>query len=129
MGRGMVVKVGMLVLAGALGCSGGSTNSTLTAPQTQPAAQPPAQQAGSASASIAIADFSFGPQDVTVAAGGTVTWTNNGAVQHTATSDGSEFDSGNLGNKASFSHTFNTRGTYAYHCSIHSGMTGTITVQ
>jgi plastocyanin len=38
------------------------------------------------------------------------------------------FESGTLGPGASFLHTFTTAGTYAYHCRIHSGMTGTVIV-
>ena len=129
MRRGMGMMLGMFVMVGALGCSGGSMNATPTQPLSQAQPQPQAQPPASGSGSVGIVDFSFGPQDVTIAAGGTVTWTNNGGVAHTATSNGTEFDSGNLGSNASFSHTFNTKGTYAYHCAIHASMTGTVTVQ
>jgi len=39
-----------------------------------------------------------------------------------------ELNSLNIGPGGNFQHTFATAGTYPYHCSIHSAMTGTITV-
>ncbi|HTM57849.1 MAG TPA: plastocyanin/azurin family copper-binding protein [Candidatus Udaeobacter sp.] len=41
---------------------------------------------------------------------------------------GAELNSGNISNGTTFSHTFNTAGSFPYHCTIHSGMTGTIVV-
>jgi len=38
-------------------------------------------------ASVTITDFQFTPSTVSVAPGGTVTWTNNGATAHTVTSN------------------------------------------
>lgn len=57
-----------------------------------------------------------------------VTWINNDGTTHRVVSDAPLFDSGNLGNGASFAFTFTTAGTYPYHCSIHPGMVGTITI-
>jgi plastocyanin len=39
-----------------------------------------------------------------------------------------ELNSGNIGASGVFAHTFNTAGTYNYHCAIHSQMTGSVTV-
>jgi plastocyanin len=77
---------------------------------------------------VGIVDFAFEPASLTVSAGSTVTWINNGAVPHTATSDSGAFDSGVLQPGASFSHTFDTAGTFSYLCTIHPNMTGSITV-
>jgi plastocyanin len=79
-------------------------------------------------AAVSIVDFAFQPAGVEVAVGGTVTWTNTGQAPHTVTADDGSFDSGQLAPGASFSQTFNTAGTFTYHCSIHPQMTGTITV-
>jgi plastocyanin len=78
--------------------------------------------------------LSFGPSSLTITAGTTVTWQNGSVATHTVTSDvGSTltYNSGSVGPGGTFSQTFNTAGTYAYHCTFHvaSGMTGTITVQ
>jgi plastocyanin len=79
-------------------------------------------------ASVSIVDFAFQPASVEVAAGSTVTWTNSGAAPHTVTADNGAFDSGQLAPGASFSQTFDTAGTFTYHCEIHPQMTATITV-
>ncbi len=77
---------------------------------------------------VSISSFAFTPQDLTVAAGTTVRWTNMDG-SHSTTSDTALWDSGVLAVGGQFSFTFNTPGTYAYHCSVHpSAMMGTITV-
>ena len=78
---------------------------------------------------VAISGFSFSPASVTVTVGDTVTWTNSDAQAHTATANDSSWDTGTIANGASGTITFSTAGTFAYHCSIHSAMTGTVTVQ
>jgi plastocyanin len=48
---------------------------------------------------------------------------------HTVTADDDSFDSGTLSNGDTFEQTFDEAGEFAYHCEIHSSMTGTITVE
>ena len=48
---------------------------------------------------------------------------------HTVTADDGSFDSKSLASNATFSQTFAKAGTFAYHCAIHPGMKGTVTVQ
>jgi plastocyanin len=80
-------------------------------------------------ASVSINSFAFMPASLNVAAGSSVTWTNNqGSVPHTVTADDGSFDSGRLAGGQTFSMTFNTAGTIAYHCNIHPNMHGTIVV-
>jgi len=59
-----------------------------------------------------------------------VKWTNNGFNFHTVTSDGGAgpLDSATLGHLGTYSFTFSTGGSYAYHCSIHAFMHGSVTV-
>lgn len=76
--------------------------------------------------------YSFNPSSKTVTVGTTITWVNNSGTTHTVTSDtGSVLNSGNIGNGGSYQHTFNTAGTFPYHCVYHQamGMTGTVVVQ
>jgi plastocyanin len=89
----------------------------LAAPPTPAAAQ-----------SVTIVDFAFQPQTRTIAPGDTVTWTNTGGQDHTTTSNTAVWDSGTLGPAATFGFTFNQVGSFPYHCTFHSGMTGTIVV-
>ena len=69
------------------------------------------------------------PNPATVSAGTVVTWTNTDSTTHDMVADAGAFDSGRVGPNGTFSFTFSQRGTYAYHCSIHPSMTGTIVVQ
>lgn len=78
---------------------------------------------------VSIAGMAFAPTSLTVKVGTKVTWTNNDGYAHTVTSnDGTSFDSGNLASGASFSYTPTKTGTFDYHCTIHSGMAGTLIV-
>ena len=74
-----------------------------------------------------IQSMAFNPGNRTVSVNTTVTWTNKDAVAHTVTGTG--WGSGNLAQNATFTHTFDTAGSYPYHCTIHPSMTATITVQ
>ena len=80
---------------------------------------------------VAIQNFTFAPQTLTVKAGTKVTWTNNDSTPHTVTStDGpstsasptGQFDSGQMSSGDSFSFTFTKAGTYYYECTIHASM-------
>lgn len=77
---------------------------------------------------VQISEFAFAPPVLTVSVGDTVTWTNLDPVVHTATSTAGAFDSGDLAQGQSYSHTFSTPGTYGYLCTPHPTMTGTVVV-
>jgi len=86
----------------------------------QPQACPP---------TIEIQGFAFQPARCAVKAGDSLTFINLDTAAHTATSDSGTFDTGNLGrNETSQSITYNTPGTFDYHCAFHPGMSGTIVV-
>ena len=65
------------------------------------------------------------PHDLTVRKGATVVWNNDDTELHTVTSGASgetaaaEFDSGIIESGESFEHTFESAGTYEYHCAVH----------
>lgn len=76
-----------------------------------------------------INSWGFTPADVTIAAGQSITWTNNGSQAHSATADNAgAFDTGLVQPGDSKSVTFATAGTFTYHCTPHPWMKGTITV-
>ena len=84
----------------------------------------------SSSAAVKIDNFSFGPATITIAAGTTVTWTNNDDVPHVVSSDDNKmFKSKALDTEDHFSFTFTKPGTYNYYCAIHPKMTAKIVVQ
>lgn len=78
---------------------------------------------------VSISGFSYSPGTVTVAVGDTVTWTNSDAQAHTATADDNSWETGTIANNNSATVTFAAAGTFAYHCTIHPEMTGTVVVQ
>lgn len=82
-----------------------------------------------ADGSVSIANFAFDPATVTVNVGDSVTWTNNDSTAHTATAGGGSFDTGTIGAGQTATVTFDTAGTFAYLCSIHPQMAGTVVVQ
>jgi len=77
---------------------------------------------------VGIADFAYDPQSATASVGQTVTWTNNDSTPHTVTFDDGP-DLGQIGNGGTLTHTFAAAGEFAYQCSIHPSMRGTVTVQ
>ncbi|MFJ2867705.1 cupredoxin domain-containing protein [Kitasatospora sp. NPDC087314] len=96
--------------------------------QTVLTAVPKAPAAGAQQ--VTIANYAFSPSTLTVSTGTTVTWTNSDTDSHTVTSSGSgPLASGVLNQGASYSYTFTMPGTYAYICSIHPFMQGTVVVQ
>jgi plastocyanin len=90
---------------------------------------------------VDIVDFAFQPPSITVNPGDTVTWHQKGHVGHSVSSDDpGGFDSSPgcdatpdndncLKPLDTYSVTFQSPGTYGYHCKVHpTTMTGTITV-
>lgn len=83
----------------------------------------------SADVAVTIDNFRFTPPQMTVPVGTTIKWTNQDGPTHTVTSDmAGIFDSGSLAPNTSFSFTFNTPGTFPYHCMIHPSMMGKVIV-
>jgi trimeric autotransporter adhesin len=106
--------------------AGGVTH-TATAVVTVQAPPP----SGGGAATVTTPNRAFAPSSVTIPAGGTVTWQFSEAV-HNVTFGGATPTGGNVpdvqpGNAVS--RTFPTAGTYAYQCTRHAGMNGSVVVQ
>jgi plastocyanin len=106
-----------------------ATTPAATATATEAAAAPADSAPAAGVNSVSIANYAFDPAAIEVAAGTTVTWTNNDTVPHTVTATDRSFDSGNLPPGATFSHTFTTAGTFDYICQYHASMRATVTVK
>jgi plastocyanin len=82
---------------------------------------------------VAIRDFSFHPDSLTVPRGATVTWVNcepAGTEPHTTTSDVAVWSSPDLSPGNRFSHTFPAiPGAFPYHCTPHGFMLGKVIVE
>jgi plastocyanin len=70
----------------------------------------------------------FVPPNVTVLAGDTVTWTNTDTVEHDVAQIDGGFDSGVIAPGGRYAQTFSAPGHFAYHCTIHAFMAGTVDV-
>jgi plastocyanin len=86
--------------------------------------------AQNAPSAVAIDNFTFKPQQMTVKAGTTLTWTNKDDIPHGIASANNAFArSKALDTDDSYSFTFAAPGTYQYFCYLHPHMTGTIVVE
>lgn len=101
-----------------------STNTSTSSSSSDQSSSSTAQ-----SATVSIANMAFSPVTITIKQGDTVTWTNNDSTAHTVTSNNGSFDSGSLSKGKTFAHTFDTAGTFEYHCTFHPSMKGTVVVQ
>jgi plastocyanin len=124
------------ILMSAFACSdGNSSPSTAPSPTPSPTPAPaPTPSGPSSSVTIPAGAASLGtgaytPDDLSVAVGTTVTWTNTDSIAHTSTSNAAGWDSGIVAPGGQFSFAFQTAGTFPYHCAIHPGMIGTVVVR
>jgi plastocyanin len=118
---GIAVSLAVIIGVVVASCGGGSTETTATTPTTAVAADGGAQ--------VVLKGFAFDPETVTIKTGESVTWTNEDSANHTVVGDSGGFESGSLANGDAFSFEFDTPGTYAYHCSLHPSMKGTVIVE
>lgn len=77
---------------------------------------------------VAISDFAYSPDKLTVRAGTHITFVNHDETAHTATADHGGFGTGTIAPKHSRTIDLGRPGSYPYHCLFHAFMTGTITV-
>ena len=95
-------------------------------PQSLPRAQIPSNDPSVVT--VTISAMAFSPSTISVHAGQTIVWRNQDTIAHTITSDDGKWDSGNIAPGQSYDLTLLQPGQYAYHCSIHPFMQGTLTV-
>jgi len=101
-------------------------------PADQPSAPAPAETASAAGTThdVDIQGFKFNPAIITVSAGDTVRWNNKDSAPHDATADDQSWATRTpLRKGESDTVTFDTPGTYEYHCAIHSNMKAKVIVQ
>ena len=134
----MPIRYALLVAAllSAAACSSNNSN-----PAAAPSSTPPAPTTGGtttgATSTVSIpvgaaglTTAAFVPNPVNIKVGDSVNWVNNDSIAHTSTANnGTTFNSGTIAPGGSFKATFNTAGSFQYHCAFHPGMVGTVTVQ
>ena len=146
--RRTLIALTLLAAAGALAAGCGSNNSgsggygggaspaTTAAPGASSGGGraygggPTSSAAGTTGSGTAVTidNFAFSPATLKVKVGQKVSWTNQQqGVAHPVTADGGTFDHP-MPSGATFSFAFTKAGSYAYHCTIHPSMHGTIVV-
>ena len=93
---------------------------------------PPGNPGAPLSATVTTPGESFSPASVTIGVGGTVTWQFTGSTRHNVTFNGTAPPGGNIPDTdvgGTAQRQFPAAGTYAYTCTRHSGMNGTVVVQ
>jgi plastocyanin len=136
--------------AGAGGCvtvggSGGCSNATVSGSASYSTTSSTGSGTngttnGTMQQTVRIENGAFQPDEVTVRAGGTVTWEHHdGGTAHTVTADDGSFDSSPSCNTPlpvgdclmdgdTFSYTFPAAGDFGYHDKLHTSMTGVVHV-
>jgi plastocyanin len=126
--RGTRFTLGAVILLAlfAIGCGSSSSSTSPISPTNPEGTNPPNLL------TVTIRNGVYSPNPVTVKAGQTVNWLNSDTIAHSATDSG-VFDTGSIAPTSAHSDngdgvTFNTVGTYAYHCTLHANETATIVV-
>ncbi|WGW13931.1 cupredoxin domain-containing protein [Saxibacter everestensis] len=113
----MAALTALALLAGLAGCGQGVSD--------EAQGDDPAKSA----VTIEVAQMSYSPSTVTVQVGESVTWKfDDGNVRHDVVSADGSFKS-KIADGGSYTYTFDKPGTYAYSCSLHPAMTGTVVVE
>ncbi len=118
---GTLLVAGVVVMALVMGNGMGMRGSSSNAEQTPFASDDDTLE-------IAIEDFLYSPEDLTINAGTTITWTNNDAAVHDATERDRSWNTELLLEGDAGEITFDEPGTFEYFCSIHPWMEASITV-
>ncbi|HET7573719.1 MAG TPA: cupredoxin domain-containing protein [Solirubrobacterales bacterium] len=130
---------------GLMACGGGGSDDTTTETETtteesgaagggaegeggESESSPAPSGEAAKSEKVQIVEFTYEPDPVVVQAGGKVIWQNEDTAPHTATADDGSFDTGTIEQGKLGSETFKEPGTFAYHCTIHPTMHGTVEV-
>jgi plastocyanin len=113
------LALGTLALALAIGGCGSKDKSTGSG----------ASSGGGGASAVQIKGYSFKPATITVKKGTRVTWTNADSTNHTATASNGGFDTGTLAKGQKKVVTLSKPGRFAYVCSFHPFMKGTVVVR
>jgi plastocyanin len=77
---------------------------------------------------VRIGPSAFAPAELQIRAGDTVTWTNYDDAAHSVHADDQSWMGPLLSNGKTWSQQFPAAGSWMYHCHLHQGMRGRVTV-
>lgn len=118
----LLVPIALTISFAAAGCGGSSSSSST------PSSTPAAPAASGGGVTIEMKNIAFSPKDATVKVGQKVTWTNKDAVDHNVIAKDGSFKSNNFGQNGTYTFTPKKPGKIDYQCTLHPGMTATLTV-
>lgn len=125
-----MLTVAAFVLLATVAASGCSKSAKSSATSTTAAGASAAAAPLNQGAVVQVSEYQFTAPSVTIKAGQSVEWHNEGNVAHTVTETSAhDFNSPDIGSGQTYVQTFDKPGTYTYICSIHPDrMKGTIVV-
>lgn len=122
--RWATVLGSLIVVLALSACSGGGEEATDDA--VAPTGEAPA---AGAPANLVATDFAFSPTELTVPAGGSLEFVNDGAAPHGFTIDEADIaDEVDPGGQGLIALVKLEPGSYDFHCQFHESMTGTLTI-
>ena len=124
-GRGILVHVGAFLVLLAFALLAFAHLSNATESDVVPAAAP----TDGKTVEVAISNFTFTPNELTIGPGTTVKWVNHDDIPHLVAEKGLAFKSQALDTNDSFTFTFTKPGVVEYFCVLHPHMTGKIIVK
>lgn len=89
----------------------------------------PTERAPATTHTVVMEGIAFQPEIITIAPGDQIVWVNKDLVPHSATSTAAGFDSKVIERDGSWRYTADHPGDFAYVCTFHPGMTGTLHVR
>ena len=132
---GLIIVGGVLVwLIASKASTSNNTSTPNNSTNNTPAATTNNDQVQSGTAAVVMQGEAFSPQTVKVKKGTKVTWTNNDSIGHDVVADdaknaaGLPSDNSLFGKGGTYTFTFNSTGTFSYHCAAHPFMTGVVEV-
>lgn len=132
MPRILTLLLAVLALVAFAGCGDDddSTSGSAAPAETTTAQTGAAPEPETAAGEVLMKGIMFKPKNITVKVGDTVTWKNEDPVDHNAVDTATgKFESKTFGEGGTFEYTAQEAGKIEYVCTIHPGMTGTITVE
>jgi plastocyanin len=124
-GRGIIARVAALFVLLAFALLAFAHLSNATESQVVPAVAP----TDGKTVEVIISNFTFTPNELTIAPGTTVKWVNRDDIPHLVAEKALAFKSQALDTNDSFSFTFTKPGDVEYFCVLHPHMTGKISVK
>lgn len=129
MSKKPLVIISLVILAGLVLLVFQNSQKSSQLKQRINTAQNSAQTSQGFALAVDIRGYAFKPDVIKVKKGTTITWTNKDPTKHTVSSEeGNYLDSQLINKGQTYQKTFDTVGTYKYHCKPHPDMIAVVIV-